>query len=448
MIKAMASTNRSSVFMAIILLGCVVSSAIGGPIPPGPTGSFINNSAAPQTSSQFNVSSGTVRGKLTVGDLAASSFSVSGPITSSFIGSGAGLTDIPWAGVIKTGSDLSDLTVKDHSVLSSTGTLTHAELDSHVAATSGIHGATSAGVPSKIVIRDSTGSFSANEIVATTFIGAVQGNAASATTAVNLAGGTTGQIPYQTGEGVTGMMPFGNYNWVLQGQGSLMPTWTSSPTITGSNITAIPLTALSPGILSNFVAASSITVTGVTPGVYGGATRSNQITVGVDGRISSIHQFVIPGASTNTVTDDGSYSWSKYQNFESSVSIQGGIYGDGSHLTGVIASTTSHPFYSGMYGLNDVLYSYTPSVDVALSSLAVIVKDPGAGSAASSTLTCGYGGQTISVVVYSTSTIGERIQSSGTAAITAGQEVTCSFTATTQIYTPVVWAEFLENVSN
>ena len=305
----------------------------GAPIPPGPVGSFVNNSAAPQTA-QFNVSSGTVRGKLTAGEVKVTTLTVSGVIVSSFSGSGAALTGIPWAGVVKTGSNLNEITTRDHSVLTSTGTNSHAAIDSHILSSAAVHGSTASNLGSRIVQRDASGDFAARIVTASTFTGTLNGNAATATRATNVAGGSLGTIPYQTAANTTAMLPAGPFNYVLQGKGAAVPTWTSSPTITGANITAIPLSALSAGTLPVSIPASSITVTGTQTGTFGGPTQSAQITVGSDGRVRSIVQYPIPAVSTNAVLNTESYTWTKYQNFLSSVSV-GSIYGDGTNLTGV-----------------------------------------------------------------------------------------------------------------
>lgn len=315
-----------------IALACCAP-VYGAPIPPGPVGSFVNNSAAPQNA-QFNVSSGTVRGKLTAGELAVTTLSVTGVIDGSFEGSGAGLTGIPWAGVIKTGSNLNEITTRDHSVLTSTGTNSHAAIDSHVLSSAAVHGSTASNLGSRIVQRDASGNFAAGAVTATSFVGPVFGNATTATMAANISGGSLGTIPYQTASGATAMLPVGPFNYVLQGKGAATPTWTSSPTITGANITAIPLSALSAGTLPVSIPASSITVTGTQVGTFGGPTQSAQITVGSDGRVRSIVQYSIPAVSTNAVLNTESYTWDKYQNFLSSISV-GSIYGDGTNLTGV-----------------------------------------------------------------------------------------------------------------
>ena len=185
------TVTRSSVILGLMLLA---RTAAAGPIPPGPTGNFINNSAAPQTGSQFNVSSGTIRETLTVNKLI-----------------------------------LSTITAAD------------------VTATTAFHGP-------------------------------------------------------------------------------------------ATYLTGVPLTALSAGTLPTSVVASSVAASGASAGIYGGPTQSAQFRVGSDGRLISVTQYAIPGVSTDTVTTDRSFTWTKYQNFLSSISV-GSIYGDGTNLTGVALSS-------------------------------------------------------------------------------------------------------------
>ena len=122
------------------------------------------------------------------------------------------------------------------------------------------------------------------------------------------------------------------------------------------------------------------------------------------------------------------------------------FYGDGSNLT-KISTMTVRSFFSSTWGQGDIVYRYTPNHAVTIKNLALIVQDPGTGSGASSSYSCGFGGAVISTTVYSTSVQGSRIESADTAVISAGQEVTCSIVSTTQYHTPVVWGEFTE-ISN
>jgi hypothetical protein len=120
----------------------------------------------------------------------------------------------------------------------------------------------------------------------------------SATTATNIAGGAANSIPYQTGSGAT--------TFLAQGTGVLQetagaPSWTTTPTLTGTNFSGIPN-----GALTN----SSITVTGGTglgvagsPVALGGTvTLSN---TGVTSNVAGTGISVSSGTGAVTVSLSG-----------------------------------------------------------------------------------------------------------------------------------------------
>jgi hypothetical protein len=73
---------------------------------------------------------------------------------------------------------------------------------------------TSTGVPSIAVAADFP-----------TLNQSTTGNAATATTATNLAGGAAGAVPYQTGSGTTALLGAGTAGYVLKSNGSAAPSW-------------------------------------------------------------------------------------------------------------------------------------------------------------------------------------------------------------------------------
>lgn len=75
--------------------------------------------------------------------------------------------------------------------------------------------ATAANTAKAIMKRDASG-----QVAATTFTGALAGNATTATTATNIAGGAAGSVPYQTGSGATSLLAAGSANQVMGFQGS------------------------------------------------------------------------------------------------------------------------------------------------------------------------------------------------------------------------------------
>lgn len=254
---------KKSSIMSILLVGLLTVMASSGPIPPGPIGNFINNSAAPQTGAQFNVSSATVRGPLTASNLVISTLNVVGITAGQFVGGGIGLTNLNPAEV-KSGT-----------------------------------------IPASVVWHGAP-------------VGVAYGG-----TGQNFSAVTQGKIPYFSGTGVMGVTAAGTPNQVLQSGGPAgSPSFTSAPTILGTNVTAIPPANLAAGTLSALNPAAAVTVSGVTAGVYGGPTISPQITIGADGRVSSATQFSIPGASPKSTLYDLPYTWTAPQHFVSSFTVE------------------------------------------------------------------------------------------------------------------------------
>ena len=261
--------------------------------------SCIQNSAAPQNA-QVNLGTATVRGTLTAS-------------TGTFIWLNA--TNVSIGNLMGNGASLTNLNAAQ--LLS--GTVPSSAISGHY---SGITG----------VGTLSVGSWAA------TAIGTQYGG-----TGQNFATVGAGALPYFSASGTMGTLASPGSTGVLQSQGGgAAPAWTNTPALQGTNFAAIPLTALSAGnlptsvavqdgslstvsaakvvgnisggaatlttplplsnlaggILSTAVAASSITVTGVAPGTYGGPTQIPQFHVGTDGRLTSVAQFTPPFVST------------------------------------------------------------------------------------------------------------------------------------------------------
>jgi len=65
------------------------------------------------------------------------------------------------------------------------------------------------------------------------------GNALTATTATNLAGGGAGQLPYQTASGTTAMLAAGTATYVLTSNGTSAPSWQPPSTSGGGTVTSV-----------------------------------------------------------------------------------------------------------------------------------------------------------------------------------------------------------------
>ena len=75
----------------------------------------------------------------------------------------------------------------------------------------------------------------------------------------------------------------------------------------------IPAASISAGTLASDVTATKVANSGVSAGTYGGLTQIPQLTVGVDGRVTSAAQFTFPALSTSTVGSNVDNNWSHAQ---------------------------------------------------------------------------------------------------------------------------------------
>ena len=76
-------------------------------------------------------------------------------------------------------------------------------------------------------------------LTATTFNGALVGNADTSTTTTNIAGGTGGSVPYQSASGTTALLANGTVGQVLTSSGTtLAPIWTTPSAPSAGTITA------------------------------------------------------------------------------------------------------------------------------------------------------------------------------------------------------------------
>lgn len=143
-------------------------------------------------------------------------------------------------------------------------------------------------------------------------------SATSATTATNIASGTANQIPYQTGSGATSFFSASNYGipiygatgvpsslagaaGVLQGSASATPTFTTTPTLTGTNFTGVPISSGISGLGTNVATVLANAITGSGAPVAG--TSPTIATPTIDGYTEgSCTPTITSGAITITAT--------------------------------------------------------------------------------------------------------------------------------------------------
>lgn len=232
------------------------------------------------------------------------------------------------------------------------------------------------------------------------------GSATTATTATNLAGGTAGAVPYQTGAGATTFLALGASTYIMTA-GASAPGWTDPSTITVGSATsatsATTATNLAGGAAASIPYQSGAGTTAFLASVAGDAGKVLQ------SNGTSAPSWVTPTAYA-TVTDDTTTNATYYPllanvtagnlttEYVSSTKLQfnpstglftaTGFSGSGANLTSLPAGQLSGTIPSGVLG-NSSLYIGTTQIALnrssASQSLTGISIDGSAGSATTAT---------------------------------------------------------------
>lgn len=96
---------------------------------------------------------------------------------------------------------------------------------------------------------------------------------AAVTSATNVVGGAANSVHYQSAANTTAMLAAGA--GVLQEVASGAPAWTTTPTLTGTNITGVPAASILSGSLGSAVIASSVAVGSIANAQTAAGTFSN-----------------------------------------------------------------------------------------------------------------------------------------------------------------------------
>lgn len=295
--------NKINGLIAALLLG-IATPAIAQFCP-----GCIQNSSSPQTA-EFNVGTGTVRGTITASTGTFTFANITHLAVSLLSGSGESITNL-------NASNLAS------------GVVAAARLAGSYTGITGV-GTLATGVWNGTPVGTQYGGTGQNWITQ-----------------------TVGRIPYFSTTGTLATLATGDAGKLLQTNGAAAPSWTGAPSVLGTNITAIPLANLQTGALPSAITvgdasltsisaakvsgdiaggasflttplpignlaggqlptsnpASSITVTGVAPGTYGGPTQMAQVHINSDGRIDTAAQFLlaVPPANISTGTLTGVY---------------------------------------------------------------------------------------------------------------------------------------------
>lgn len=232
------------------------------------------------------------------------------------------------------------------------------------------------------------------------------GSASTAGTATNLAGGTTGALPYQSGAGATTFLNLGTATHILTA-GASAPQWTNPTTITVGNATnatsAVTATNLAGGAAASIPYQSA---TGTTAFLASAAGDSGKV---LQSNGTSAPSWITPVAYA-TVTDDTTTnstfyplfanqtsgnlttlfsSSTKYQYNPSTGTLTSTVFsGSGASLTNLPAGQLSGTIPSGVLG-NSSLFIGTTSIALnrtsASQSLTGVSIDGSAGSATTAT---------------------------------------------------------------
>jgi hypothetical protein len=109
-----------------------------------------------------------------------------------------------------------------------------------------------------------SGNFSTGTFTWPTFNQNTTGSAASATTATNLTGGSTGTVPYQSAAGTTVQLAAGTSGFYLKSNGAAAPSWAAVSTGTVTSITVAAGTGMSGGGTVSTSGTVTLTNAGVT----------------------------------------------------------------------------------------------------------------------------------------------------------------------------------------
>lgn len=108
-------------------------------------------------------------------------------------------------------------------------------------------------------------------VTSSSFVGPLTGNADTATTATNLAGGAASQIPYQSASGTTSFISNGTSGQVLKSNGASAPSW--------ANVTDVAVSTFSggtTGLTPSTPTSGAITLAG-TLGIANGGTGGTSV---------------------------------------------------------------------------------------------------------------------------------------------------------------------------
>jgi hypothetical protein len=132
--------------------------------------------------------------------------------------------------------------------------------------------------------------------------GTLATTSSNVSSSTSLAGGATGNVPYQSGAGATAFVT--NAAGILQAATSgATPTWTTTPTLTGTNFSSIPNSALTNSSVTVNGTAISLGSSGTVTAAAGtltGGTLASGVTASSLTSVGTLSALAVTGTTTHT----------------------------------------------------------------------------------------------------------------------------------------------------
>jgi len=174
------------------------------------------------------------------------------------------------------------------------------------------------------------------------------GNALTATTATNLAGGGAGQLPYQTASGTTAMLAAGTATYVLTSNGTAAPSWQPPSTSAGTVTSVAALTLGTSGTDVSSTVANNTTTPVITLNIPTASASNRGALSSTDWSTFNGKQAALGTASASVSGILSSTDWSTFNGKQAAL-------GTASASVSGILSSTDWSTFNGKYSTGGAL---------------------------------------------------------------------------------------------